>query len=312
MQLRNISEQLLLAAEKLRLFKKAERRLDYIKKRLKEERQREIELAERLQKEKKDYDLINRGSLQYFFYSVFKNAEKKKEKELKEYLLAELKWQQCIDEIGKLDESYRQWESKRSEVQSAAIEYNHLFSQKVDLLLAWDSGKSVELNRLGSVLAEMNHSLKEFKEVVSAGEELLVSLTKTLNHLGSASGLGTWDLLGGGMVVTAMKRSAMDDAKEEMQNAQHLLNRFNNEIGDAGEAIQALGIGGFSGFADYFFDGLIADWMVQSGISQSQKIVSELKEKVSGIVEIMKRKVSQQEKEVIVIQQSYNLLVEAE
>lgn len=312
MELRNISEQLLLAAEKLRLFKKAERRLAFIKKRLDEERQREIELAERLSKEKKDYDRMNRSSLQYLFYSVFQSAEKKKEKELNEYLLAELKWQQCTDEIGKLDENYRQWVSKRSEVQSAAIEYNHLFSQKESLLLAWDSGKSVELNRLGSILAEKNHSLKELKEVVSAGEELLASLTKTLNHLGSASSLGTWDLLGGGMVVTAMKRSAMDDAKEEMQNAQHLLNRFNHEIGDTGEAIQTMGSGSFSGFADYFFDGLIADWMVQSGISQSQKIVSELKEKVLGAVEIIKRKVSQQEKEVIVIQQSYNLLVEAE
>lgn len=312
MQLRNISEQLLLAAEKLRLFKKAERRLEYIKKRLEEERQREIELAERLRKEKKDYDRMNRSSLQYLFYSVFQNAEKKKEKELNDYLLAELKWQQCIDELAKLDEHYRHWVNKRSEVQSAAIEYNDLFSQKESLLLALDSGKSVELNRLGSILTEKNHSLKELKEVVSAGEELLYSLTKTLNHLGSASGLGTWDLLGGGMIVTAMKRSAMDDAKDEMQNAQHLLNRFNNEIGDTGEAIQTLGIGGVSGFADYFFDGLIADWMVQSGISQSQKIVSELIDKVLGAVEIMKRKVSQQGKEVSVIQQSYNVLVEAE
>jgi hypothetical protein len=312
MQLRNISEQLLLAAEKLRLFKKAERRLEYIKKRLEEERQREIELAERLRKEKKDYDRMNRSSLQYLFYSVFQSAEKKKEKELNDYLLAELKWQQCIDELAKLDAHYRHWVNKRSEVQSAAIEYNDLFSQKESLLLALDSGKSVELNRLGSILTEKNHSLKELKEVVSAGEELLFSLTKTLNHLGSASGLGTWDLLGGGMIVTAMKRSAMDDAKDEMQNAQHLLNRFNNEIGDTGEAIQTLGIGGVSGFADYFFDGLIADWMVQSGISQSQKIVSELKDKVLGAVEIMKRKVSQQGKEVSVIQQSYNLLVEAE
>ena len=41
----------------------------------------------------------------------------------------------------------------------------------------------------------------------------------------------------------------------------------------------------FAKFADFFFDGLIADWFMQSRINESQSSVSCVKDQVSDIVD---------------------------
>ena len=49
--------------------------------------------------------------------------------------------------------------------------------------------------------------------------------------------------------------------------AQRHLRSFQKELADADERLGvSLDIGGFATFADYFFDGLIADWIMQSKI----------------------------------------------
>ena len=43
-------------------------------------------------------------------------------------------------------------------------------------------------------------------------------------------------------------------------------------------------IDGFTKFADFFFDGLIADWVVQSKIHDSQNSVEQVKYEVSSVL----------------------------
>ena len=69
-----------------------------------------------------------------------------------------------------------------------------------------------------------------------------------------------------------------------------LLNRFRTELADVKISSQiSIDIEGFVKFADFFFDGLIADWVVQSRIHDSQESV----DRVMGQVYSVLRKLSQ-------------------
>ena len=63
------------------------------------------------------------------------------------------------------------------------------------------------------------------------------------------------------------------------------------ELADANQRLQvALEIEGFSKFADFFFDGLIADWVVQSKIQRASSACSSTMSRVrSAISECRKR-----------------------
>ena len=82
-------------------------------------------------------------------------------------------------------------------------------------------------------------------------------------------------MLGGDMIATIAKHSKIDSAKQKGQYAQLNLERFQEELADAGVRLNlALEIDGFSKFADFFFDGIISDWIVQSKIHNASSVCS--------------------------------------
>lgn len=56
-----------------------------------------------------------------------------------------------------------------------------------------------------------------------------------------------------------------------MERAKRALQSFRKELADVDQRLHlSLEIGDFLTFADYFFDGLIADWLVQSKIQDAK------------------------------------------
>ena len=101
------------------------------------------------------------------------------------------------------------------------------------------------------------------------------SLQDVHAELAAAAGWGTWDMLGGDMIATIAKHSKIDSAKQKGQYAQLNLERFQEELADAGVRLNlALEIDGFSKFADFFFDGIISDWIVQCKIQNASSVCS--------------------------------------
>ena len=94
--------------------------------------------------------------------------------------------------------------------------------------------------------------------------------------LGRAQGWGTWDMLGGGLISDLAKHSNLDEAQAGAEYLQTLLSRFRTELADVRISAQTgqVNVEGFLRFADYFFDGLIADWTVLSRIHKSRESVS--------------------------------------
>lgn len=97
-------------------------------------------------------------------------------------------------------------------------------------------------------------------------------------------------MLGGGLISDLIKHSKMEEASKSMEEAKYHLQRFRKELSDVnGNFNLQLNVGGFLSFADFFFDGFVADYLVQSKISEARRQVDDAIAKVSRILEDLKR-----------------------
>ena len=117
---------------------------------------------------------------------------------------------------------------------------------------------------------------REIQEALTAGENALQSLYAASEQLDSAKNWGIVDLLGGGFFTDLIKHSKMRKAEEYLSQARYYLRQFQKELRNvaADDTIQ-LQTGDFLSFADFFFDGVVADYLVQSRINETRRKVAE-------------------------------------
>lgn len=125
---------------------------------------------------------------------------------------------------------------------------------------------------------------KERNEAIAAGECALRSLRAAQADLNSARGWGIYDILGGGFISTAIKHSKLNNANAHIEQAKWDLQRFSHELNDVSGFTNNIGVTDFAMFADYFFDGMIADFYVQSKINNARQQVEEAINRVENII----------------------------
>ena len=109
---------------------------------------------------------------------------------------------------------------------------------------------------------------KEIQEAILAAEKTLEYLTIAERDLKSAKNWGFFDMAGGGFVTTMFKRGKMDHAETALSNARDSMKNLRKELADVDEVLEVdLEIDDFISFADFFFDNVFVDWMVQSKIN---------------------------------------------
>ena len=126
---------------------------------------------------------------------------------------------------------------------------------------------------------------KERQEAIDAGERALRSLRRAKSELNSARGWGIYDILGGGLISSAIKHSKISNASRCIEEAKYDLKKFSNELNDvSGYYGTDFGISDFAMFADFFFDGFIADFYVQSKINKARAQVDEAIFRVESVL----------------------------
>jgi hypothetical protein len=126
---------------------------------------------------------------------------------------------------------------------------------------------------------------REIGEAIAAGERSLESLRAAKEKLNSAKNWGIVDLFGGGFFTDLIKHSKMNDASACIKAAQRDFEIFQRELADVTVPLDLkMEVNGFLSFADFFFDGLIADYLVQSKIADARKQVEEAMERVEEML----------------------------
>ncbi len=117
---------------------------------------------------------------------------------------------------------------------------------------------------------------KEKREAIEAGQRALQSLQLAQDNLNSAKNWGFVDMLGGGFLSTLAKHSKMDNARQHMEQAKYDLQNFSRELSDVNMAYNLhIETNDFLTFADFFFDGFVADWLVQDRINNARSQANE-------------------------------------
>ena len=129
------------------------------------------------------------------------------------------------------------------------------------------------------------------------------------NNLGSAQGWGIVDILGGGLITTAVKHSHIGDARNNIDQAQQLLRKFQRELADI-TVTNTIEIGRISTLADFLLDGALFDIIVQSQINTAQNQTRQLKHKVQGLIQDLQRMQEQTQQEALRLEQERKYIVE--
>ena len=88
------------------------------------------------------------------------------------------------------------------------------------------------------------------------------------------------------------KHDKINKVQDRIQDLQNALRGFRTELADVTERISGdlyVEIGDFLHFADYFFDGLFADWMVYDRINDSWNRTHQTCEQIKRVLEQLGR-----------------------
>lgn len=132
----------------------------------------------------------------------------------------------------------------------------------------------------------MNNRQQEIQEAIRAGEQLYIALERAEDQLSSAQNWGIVDIFGGKSFSTFMKHNRIKKAERELGNIQYLITHFQKELGDISYMLgSTIDISNIMVFADYFMDGWLVDFMVQSKINDAQKNVRNCKIETARIID---------------------------
>ncbi len=306
-----INEELIAAKEKMWRKEKFEGMIRHTEEALEKEVNRKIELEKALKDEDKDVKKLESLSITNIFYSILGSKEQQLDKERQEFLAAKLKYDECCHSVLMLEKDLESYKVSFNNLLDAEAEYEAVLKKKEAFILGLNNENSKKLLEIMDKIPSIEAQKKELQEAIAAGNAARNELQFVVDSLESADGWGTWDILGGGLLATAAKHSEIDKAKEYAQNTKVALMKFQNELADVDLAMDIdINIGSFETFADYFFDGLISDWIVQSKISDSLKSVCNVVYNVEDIIKSLKAKLNTVENELSSIKENVKSLIE--
>lgn len=238
-------------------------------------------LSDELQKENEDVLKLESSNITSLFYAILGNKEEKLKKERQELLKARLKYDHCKNNVEFLAMESKRIVDELNQVESCEYEYEELLNKKLEAIHIEDKQTSEELKKLIKRKESMKVNIIEIEEAINAGEVALNAIENTIKELESSEGWGIVDILGGGLITTSIKYSHVDEAGRYAEEAQRTLSKFKREMSDITMITGTeIAIGAFETFADYFFDGLIFDWVVQSEIGKSLDAVKNTKNQI--------------------------------
>jgi hypothetical protein len=127
---------------------------------------------------------------------------------------------------------------------------------------------------------------REVAEALSAGRRALAVLEEAEESLDSAKRWGVWDILGGGLISSAVKHARLSDARRDLAAAREELAAFSRELGDVREIHGFdLGISDLAALFDIAFDNVLTDLLVQSQIDDAADRVEETTRRVRVAVD---------------------------
>lgn len=236
-------------------------------------------------KEEADVARLEGRSLAAFYYNVIGKMDEKLDQERREAYAARVKCDAAARELEAVEQDFAACSAELTSLSLCQEHYRLCLEEKAAAVKASGQPDGLEILRLETLIQLQECHLKELHEASDAGKAALFTAKSILSSLDSAEDLGTWDMLGGGMLVDMAKHDHLDSAQSMVEKLQVQLRRFRTELTDVHiDADLQISVEGFTRFADFFFDGLFADWAVMDRIDQAQCQVRRTKDQISRVL----------------------------
>ena len=242
-----------------------------------------ISLRVALRKEQADVEKLECRSLANYFFQVVGKLDEKLDQERREAYAAKVKLDAAERELSGIESDIQEIQTQLTEIQTTEAQYKEELEKKRAALKDSGTAAADQIIEIEQGIAALAAQKKEIQEAISAGASARSAADRILSELESADGWNTWDMFGGGGIITHMaKHRHLAKAQDLVNELQSKLRRFKTELADIQiTANMQVNIDGFLRFADYFFDGLFADWAVGDKISQSMSSVSSTKSQIN-------------------------------
>jgi hypothetical protein len=232
-----------------------------------DERERDLSLSrKKLDKENLDLEKMEKVSLTSMLNYMQGKYDEILEKERIEAVEAKLQYDAVFHEYHLLSERIELLKLRIEDNEVLHLAYEKLLHEKETELLDTDHQLKGILEALGIVQAEV----KEIDEAILAGENLMENLKEIESALKSAKNWGVFDMLGGDFIADVGKHMKINQAQKHMAKAKIALQHFSREMADVGNADQMnIDMSGLMMAADFLFDNIFVDFMVQNKIAVS-------------------------------------------
>lgn len=277
--------------QKVALEKQLEAKLNDLRNQRKVFDKKVIELRVEHRSEQEDVEKLEGRSLANYFYQLFGKLDEKLSEERREASAAKVQLDAAERELAAVDCEIEEIQSQLQALYGCEQDYTAALEAKRNAVKSSGTPTAAQILELEEKIAFLESQKKEIREAIAAGNSAMGTADSVLSELEDADGWNTWDMLGGGGIITHMaKHSHLDEAQEKVEQLQSKLRRFKTELADIDiHADMQVSIDGFLRFADYFFDGLFADWAVGDKISESQSSVQKVKGQISSALSKLER-----------------------
>ena len=233
-------------------------------------------------REKKDYDSLLKVSFSSIKARLVGNLDDKKRIEEAEYLEALTNYQFVEKEYLDLDKDVKSSQDEISKIQGLKSRIPMIENEMEKILAQITSGKTSDtLKELENQYSKIQEELSKAQNIQNKFQQADTLLVDAQNHLSSAvqklrsaEGLGTWDtFFGGGLFVDGMKHGNLNEARNEINQAQAYVRRA-KELVDVIDDIY-IDFEAPNLFFDMFFDNFFFDLFGNSKISRTRQRVEE-------------------------------------
>lgn len=264
-----------------------------------------------LEKEGDDLKKLESMSITGLFHTILGSKEEQLDKERQEFLAAKLRYDEAQKAVEDLNAEISKQIRALAAYEGIEEQYIKIMKEKESYILEHNDENSSKLIELSEELTRLKSSVKEINEAILAGSSVNDKLQHMISSLQSAGNWGTWDILGGGFLATAVKHSRIDEARSYASGVQQLLRKFKHELEDVSTNMDLnVSIGSFETFADYFFDGLISDWIVQSRINDSLHNACTMKDNIDSIMAELHSKLNEVQRYTVNIEKERKRIIE--
>lgn len=126
--------------------------------------------------------------------------------------------------------------------------------------------------------------IREIDDCLRIIDRLLPLIQEAERQFSSARNWGFLDMLGGGLLTDIIKHSKLSRASDCMNEINYILRDLERELKDVKFTTDySMNTASFSTFADFLFDGILADTYMQSKIMSSLDQVRELRHRIEFI-----------------------------